>query len=46
MDGIHSARTRRTVADMRRALSTVRGRGITAVAELDRRAAQYLVESA
>jgi hypothetical protein len=45
MDGIHSARTRRTVADMRRALSTVRGRGVTAVAELDRRATRYLAES-
>jgi len=45
MEGIHSARTRRTVTDMRRALSTVRGRGITAVAELERRATRYLAES-
>jgi len=45
MEGIHSARTRRTVADMRRVLATVRGRGITAVAELDRRAIQYLAAS-
>lgn len=46
MDGIHSARARRTAADMRRALSPVRGRGIPAVAELDARAATYLTESA
>lgn len=46
MDGIHSARARRTAADMRRALSPVRGRGIPAVAELDHRAAVYLTETA
>lgn len=46
MDGIHSARARRTAADMRRALSPVRGRGVPAVAELDARAAAYLTESA
>ncbi|MGY4973153.1 Tat pathway signal protein [Streptomyces nigrescens] len=46
MDGIHSARARRTATDMRRALSPVRGRGISVVAELDHRAAAYLAESA
>ncbi|WP_258038812.1 Tat pathway signal protein [Streptomyces sp. SM12] len=46
MDGIHSARARRTAHDMRRALSPMRGRGIPAVVELDRRAGNYLRESA
>ncbi|WP_228080827.1 Tat pathway signal protein [Streptomyces profundus] len=46
MDGIQSARTRRVAADMRTALSPLRGRGITAVNELDRRAAAYLTTSA
>ncbi len=45
MEGIHSARARRTASDMRRALSPVRGRGIPRVAELDHRAAAYLAES-
>ncbi|MBS2964972.1 hypothetical protein KGA66_18085 [Actinocrinis puniceicyclus] len=42
MDGIHSARTRAVVADMRSAVSPLRGRGIPAVASLDARAATYL----
>jgi tetratricopeptide (TPR) repeat protein len=46
MDGIHSARARNTVANMRRALTPVRGRGIRAVTDLDNRAATYLAESA
>ncbi|MDT0445046.1 Tat pathway signal protein [Streptomyces johnsoniae] len=46
MDGIHSARARRTAADMRQALSPVRRRGIPAVVELDGRAAAYLAASA
>ncbi|WP_147437741.1 hypothetical protein [Streptomyces radicis] len=46
MEGIHSARTRRIATDMRSALSPMRGRGVSAVAELDRRAATYLAESA
>lgn len=45
MEGIYSARIRRTVTDMRRALLSVRGRGITVVADLDRRAALYLAQS-
>lgn len=45
MDGIRSARARRTAVDMRRALSPVRGRGIPTVTELDHRAASYLAES-
>lgn len=46
MEGIHSARARRTATDMRRSLVPVRNRGIAAVTELDRRAATYLAESA
>ncbi|MFB4194121.1 hypothetical protein [Streptomyces carpaticus] len=46
MDGIQSARVRRTALDMRRALSPVGKRGISAVSELDRRASEYLIESA
>ena len=43
MDGIHSGRVRRVVQDMRSALSSLRGRGVTAAKELDERAAAYLV---
>ncbi|MGP4114308.1 hypothetical protein ACTWP5_25785 [Streptomyces sp. 4N509B] len=46
MDGVHSARARRTAADMRRALSPVRVRGIPAVMDLDRRAAAFLAQTA
>ncbi|RKN52385.1 Tat pathway signal protein, partial [Streptomyces klenkii] len=46
MDGIHSARARRTATDMRQALSPVRRRGIPAVTALDARAAAYLTETA
>lgn len=46
MDGIRSARARRTAQDMRRALSPMRGRGIPVVAELDQRAGEYLIETA
>lgn len=46
MDGLHSARTRQTVVDMRAALSTFRARGIQAAAELDQRAARYLASAA
>ncbi|MCU4745606.1 MULTISPECIES: Tat pathway signal protein [unclassified Streptomyces] len=46
MDGIRSARARRTALDMRLALSPVRARGIPVVSELDRRASTYLIESA
>lgn len=42
MDGIHSARTRAVVAEMRSAVSPLRRRGIPAVAALDSRAASYL----
>ncbi|MGH3706553.1 MAG: hypothetical protein ACRDRQ_00295 [Pseudonocardiaceae bacterium] len=42
MDGIHSARTRQTVVDMRAALSASRGRGVVAAVELDARACSYL----
>jgi hypothetical protein len=46
MDGIHSARARRTAAEMRRALSPVRARGIPLVRDLDRRAAAFLSQTA
>jgi hypothetical protein len=46
MDGVHSARTRQTVVDMRAALSTFRSRGIRGAAELDQRAARYLAAAA
>ena len=46
MDGIHSARARRTATDMRQALSPVRRRVIPAVTALDTRAAAYLTETA
>ncbi|MFM9445114.1 Tat pathway signal protein [Streptomyces acidiscabies] len=42
MDGVHSARTRQTAIDMRRALSPFRSRGIRAASEVDARAASYL----
>ncbi|MFR9721866.1 Tat pathway signal protein [Streptomyces sp. MS19] len=42
VDGIHSARTRKVVQDMRQALSPLRRRGIAAVTRLDRAAAHYL----
>jgi tetratricopeptide (TPR) repeat protein len=42
MDGIHSARTRAVVANMRSTVSPLRQRGIPAVAELDTRAKSYL----
>lgn len=42
MDGVHSARTRQVVVDMRSALSPFRRRGIPAAAELDARAGAYL----
>ncbi|HEV2635398.1 MAG TPA: hypothetical protein VGX23_09655 [Actinocrinis sp.] len=46
MDGVHSARTRQVVADMRSALSPFRGRGIPAAADLDARASAYLASAA
>jgi hypothetical protein len=42
MDGIHSARARQTVVDMRAALSAFRHRGVPAIVELDARACAYL----
>jgi transcriptional regulator with XRE-family HTH domain len=42
MDGIHSARTRQTVVDMRTTLSAFGPRGVPAIAELDARACAYL----
>lgn len=45
MDGVHSARARRTAADMRRALSPVRARGIPLVRDIDHRAAAFLAQS-
>ena len=45
MDGVHSARTRQVVADMRSALSPFRRRGIPAAAELDARAGAYLASA-
>jgi hypothetical protein len=42
MDGIHSARARQTVVDMRAALSAFRHRGVPAAVELDARACAYL----
>jgi hypothetical protein len=41
MDGIHSARARQTVVDMRAALSAFR-RGVSAAVELDAHACAYL----
>ncbi|MGH3571547.1 MAG: hypothetical protein ACRDUW_06930 [Pseudonocardiaceae bacterium] len=38
MDGIHSARARQTVVDMRAALSALRRSGVPATVELDARA--------
>lgn len=46
MDGVHSARTRQVVTDMRSALSPFRRRGIPAAAELDARAGAYLAGAA
>ncbi|MEY9956736.1 Tat pathway signal protein [Streptacidiphilus sp. MAP5-52] len=46
MEGVHSARARQTVHQMRSALSPYRGRGIALVAEVDARAAQYLSATA
>jgi len=46
MDGVHSGRTRQTVADMRASLSPFRARGISAAAELDHRASRYLAYAA
>lgn len=45
MDGVHSARARRTVVEMRRAFASVRGRGVPGFDRLDRRAAACLAES-
>ncbi|MGH4007385.1 MAG: helix-turn-helix transcriptional regulator [Pseudonocardiaceae bacterium] len=42
MDGIHSARARQTVVDMRAALSAFRRSGVPAAVELDARACSYL----
>jgi DNA-binding XRE family transcriptional regulator len=42
MDGIHSARARQTVVDMRAALSAFGRRGVPATVELDARACAYL----
>lgn len=42
MDGVHSGRALGTVVDMRRALSPFRKRGISAVTQLDSRAAEIL----
>jgi DNA-binding XRE family transcriptional regulator len=42
MDGIHSARARQTVVDMRAALSAFRRSGVPATVELDARACAYL----
>ncbi len=42
MDGIHSARARQTVVDMRAALSAFHRRGVPAAVELDARASAYL----
>ncbi|MGH3842097.1 MAG: helix-turn-helix domain-containing protein [Pseudonocardiaceae bacterium] len=42
MDGIHSARARQTVVDMRAALSAFRHSGVPAAVELDARACAYL----
>ncbi|MDQ2881140.1 MAG: hypothetical protein M3Y48_07805 [Actinomycetota bacterium] len=42
MDGIHSARARQTVVDMRTALSACRHSGVPATVELDARAWAYL----
>lgn len=42
MDGIHSARARQTVVDMRAALSAFRRSGVRAIVELDERATAYL----
>ncbi|MGH3599116.1 MAG: hypothetical protein ACRDQH_02370, partial [Pseudonocardiaceae bacterium] len=42
MDGIHSARARQIVVDMRAALSAFRRSGVPATVELDARACAYL----
>jgi DNA-binding XRE family transcriptional regulator len=42
MDGIHSARARQTIVDMRAALSGFRRSGVPAIVELDARACAYL----
>ncbi|MGH3883219.1 MAG: hypothetical protein ACRDRC_07430 [Pseudonocardiaceae bacterium] len=42
MDGIHSARARQTIVDMRAALSAFRRSGVPAIVELDARACAYL----
>ncbi|MEV0458721.1 Tat pathway signal protein [Catellatospora methionotrophica] len=42
MDGVHSARARQTVVDMRRALSPFRRRNNSTTIEVDARAAAYL----
>jgi tetratricopeptide (TPR) repeat protein len=42
MEGVRSGRAKNTVRTMRTALSTVRGRGISAVREVDLRAAEVL----
>lgn len=42
MEGVHSARARQTVVDMRRALSPFRQRGMSMMNEIDARAAAYL----
>jgi hypothetical protein len=42
MNGIHSARARQTVVDMRAALSAFRRSGVPAIVELDARASAYL----
>ncbi|MCY9785233.1 hypothetical protein KIK06_15220 [Nocardiopsis sp. EMB25] len=42
MEGVRSGRAKNTVQTMRTALSTVRGRGISAVREVDLRAAEVL----
>jgi hypothetical protein len=42
MDGIHSARCRQAVVDMRAALSALRRSGVPATIDLDARACAYL----
>jgi len=46
MEGVRSGRARKTVLDMRSVLSSFRGRGIRAVADLDTRASRYLAHTA
>ncbi|WP_439681609.1 Tat pathway signal protein [Embleya sp. MST-111070] len=45
MDGLHSARARRTAVDMRGALTPHRGRGMRFADEVDARAAAYLTQT-